>query len=189
MPLTVTMQRRVDAWVRLLAHAPQQLDLHQVERIDVRIADVDRAADHRSAPRAARGAPMTSSTRGWRVPAGRAGRRRAAADRRARAAGRTRRQSGRRPWPAPSRSGRWPIGSAATRDTSPQSGRARRARRRGRAHPRRRARRPASAASASRRTARGWRAGRPRCVPPLRRAGRLPMFSSPISASGVEAWK
>jgi hypothetical protein len=40
-----------------------------------------------------------------------------------------------------------------------------------------------------RETATEWRAGQPRWLPPPRRAGRLPMFISPISASGVEAWK
>ena len=48
MPFIVTSSARSRRLVGLAAaRPPQQLDLHQVDRIDVRVADVDRAAEHR----------------------------------------------------------------------------------------------------------------------------------------------
>ena len=68
MPFTVTTQRCVRLRVGCrLAHPPQQLDLHQVDRVDVGIAHVDRAAQDRRSSRAARCARSSSRTRArWR---------------------------------------------------------------------------------------------------------------------------
>ena len=182
-------QRPSRARVRLTPQAAKQLDLHQIQRIDVRIPHIDRAPDHRRGLEQLGVSGHVEHAAESHAPAGPAARPRSPGGQAAPAADRTRRRFGRRLSPAPSRSTRSRTGSAASPDTSPSADRARHARRRDRWPRRRRATRPASAASASRQTARGWPEAR--AMPPSapRRAGRLPRFSSSISDSGVAAWK
>ena len=151
--------------------------LDEVDRVDIGIADVDRAAQHRvrlerlavagdASTARSPGEPVAQLRRAAAVRAGRAGDRIA---RRSRVGFREdhldqierRRKNGHRR-----------TSSAAAR-RSPRSQRLLAARRR------RRAMRRAAAGSASRRTATGSRAGTRRPLAPLRRAGRLPMLSAP----------